>query len=118
MRVIIAGSREIADYSLVLSAIEIANFNITAVVSGCARGVDRLGERFAGDCNLDILRYPADWDKFKRSAGFIRNEEMAKNSDALIAIWDGVSPGTKNMIANAKKYGLKIYIHYVDIIND
>lgn len=111
MKVIIAGSRDITDYNVVLTAIENANFDISAVVSGCARGVDKLGEKFATDCNIEIMQYPADWDKFKKSAGYIRNEEMAKNSDALIAIWDGVSPGTKHMINIAKRYNLKIYIH-------
>ena len=110
MRVIIAGSRGITDYEVVLTAIESANFDITTVVSGCARGVDKLGERFADDCGLEIARYPADWDRYKKAAGHIRNAEMARNADALIAIWDGISPGTAGMIDLAHKHKLKVFV--------
>lgn len=114
MKVIIAGSREITDYELLLQAITNANFDITSVVSGCARGVDRLGERFAKECGLPIHQFSADWNgPHKKAAGHVRNAEMAKFGDALIAIWDGSSPGTKNMIDIARKNYLKIYIEFI-----
>jgi len=114
MKVIIAGSRDIVDYELVLEAIANANFDITSVVSGGARGVDRLGEQFAKDCGLPIHPFPADWNgPHKKAAGHIRNAEMAKFGQALIAIWDGSSPGTKNMIDVARKNNLKIYVEYI-----
>lgn len=115
MKVIIAGSRDITDYNIILKAIENADFNITEIVSGCARGVDRLGERFANDCNLVIHKFPADWNgPHKKAAGFVRNAEMANFADALIAIWDGKSPGTKNMIELARKNNLKIHVEIVN----
>ena len=113
MKVIIAGSREITDYELVLQAITNANFDITSVVSGCARGVDRLGERFAKECGLPIHQFPADWNgPHKKAAGHVRNAEMANFGDALIAIWDGSSPGTKGMINLAKNHNLLVHIEY------
>ena len=52
-------------------------------------------------------RFPADWDKYGKAAGYKRNGEMARNADALIAFWDGKSRGTKHMIDLAKKYDLQ-----------
>ena len=82
------------------------------VVCGCARGADTLGKQFAEELGLKVLEYPADWDKYGKRAGYIRNEEMAKISNALIAFWDGESRGTKHMIDLAKEYGLPTRIIY------
>lgn len=115
MKVIIAGGREIDDYELVLKAVLNAGFDITAVVSGGARGVDLLGERFAEEAGLKLFKFPADWDKHGRAAGPIRNQVMGDFADALIAIWDGQSRGTKHMIDYATKKGLKVYVERTDI---
>lgn len=111
MRVIIAGSRECQDYSLVLDAIKASNFEITQVVSGGARGVDKLGEQWALEQDVSVRVFPANWDKFSNSAGPIRNSQMADYANALIAIWDGKSKGTSDMIKKATKLGLKVYVH-------
>ena len=111
MRVIIAGSREIADYSLVERAVRDSCFEITEVVSGCAPGVDRLGEEWAEENDIPIKQFPADWKRYRDSAGPIRNKQMSQYGEALIAIWDGKSPGTRNMIQLAKDRNLKIHIH-------
>ena len=110
MKVIITGSRGIKDISKVEAAIKKSKFKITEVVSGTARGVDRLGERWALDNNILIKKFPADWNKHGKSAGYIRNVEMAKYADALIAIWDGESAGTAHMIKTATKQGLMLII--------
>lgn len=114
MNVIIAGSRNVTEYSIVAFAIENSKFEIDNVISGKAKGVDELGEKWAKSRNIPIIEYPADWKKYGKSAGVIRNEQMAKAADALIAIWDGKSSGTFNMIQNAKKYDLKMYIYLVE----
>lgn len=98
MKVIIAGSRDITDLYLVEDAVLMSKFEITEVVSGGARGVDKLGEVFANYLSIPVKMFQADWAKFGKSAGHRRNKEMAQYSDALIAVWDGVSPGTKSMI--------------------
>ena len=115
MKVIIAGGREITDYELVLQAVLNAGFDITAVVSGGARGVDSMGERFAAEAKLQLFKFPADWDKHGRAAGPIRNQVMGDFADALIAIWDGQSRGTKHMIDYATKKGLKVYVERTDV---
>jgi hypothetical protein len=98
MKVVIAGSRHIVDYSHVLKAIKNCDFCIREVVSGGARGIDALGERYAREHSLPCTTFHADWDKHGRRAGAIRNAEMAKYADAAIIIWDGVSRGSKNMM--------------------
>lgn len=113
MRVIIAGGRDINDFDLLLDAVEESQFEITTVVSGGARGVDHMGEIFAEEMNLKLTVYKADWERNGRAAGPIRNRKMAENADALIAIWDGKSRGTKNMIETATKLGLLVYVKEV-----
>lgn len=112
-RVIIAGTRDFSDYQLlrdkcdaILSA-KRQDSNII-IVSGTARGADRLGERYAREQGYEIRQFPADWLNEEKKAGPIRNAKMADNADALIAFWDGQSRGTKNMIEVAKRKGLVI----------
>lgn len=100
MKVIIAGSRNIDDYKLVVDTIQSSGYTITEVVSGTAVGVDRLGERWALANNVPVKEMPADFGSFGNSAGPIRNRDMAIYADAAIIIWDGQSRGTRNMIEN------------------
>jgi RES domain-containing protein len=110
MRTIIAGSRDIDDMKLLESAIAESKMDITIVVCGEARGVDWLGKEWAISRNIPVHSFPANWSLHGKSAGFIRNTEMAENADALIAVWDGESRGTKMMIDIAKKKGLKVFV--------
>lgn len=98
MRVVIAGSRNITDYAALQHAIAQTDFSISEVVSGCARGVDTLGERWAINNNVPIISFPANWARFGRAAGHYRNSEMASYADAAIILWDGESRGTLGMI--------------------
>jgi hypothetical protein len=100
VKVIIAGSRNIDDYKLVVDTIRASGYTITEVVSGCAVGPDRLGERWALANNIPVKEMPADFGKYGKSAGPRRNKEMAEYTDAAIIIWDGESRGTRNMIEN------------------
>ena len=110
MKIIIAGSRTFTDYELLRKA---CDENITSqdeIVSGGARGADLLGERYAKENGITVKRFPADWNKYGRSAGIIRNIEMVKYSDMLIAFWDERSAGTKHIIEIAKKDLLEIKV--------
>lgn len=110
MRTIIAGSRTINDSLLIEQAILKSGFRITEVFSGGARGVDQLGDAWARRNGVPVRRFPADWERYGKRAGFLRNEEMADRAEGLIAVWDGRSPGTKHMIEIAKRRGLKVFI--------
>lgn len=112
MKTIIAGSRTISNYDILLLAIKESEFDITEVVTGvCSDGVDPLGERWAHENDILVKPFPANWKQFGNSAGMIRNVAMAEYADALVAVWDGVSPGTKDMIYLAIKYRLLYYVH-------
>ncbi len=111
MRTIIAGSRGITDSKVVEDAVISSGFSPTEVLCGTARGVDLLGKVLANQMGIPVKDYPADWDVDGRGAGYKRNIVMADNADALIAVWDGKSRGTKHMIDTANKKGLKVYVH-------
>ena len=113
MKVIIAGGRNVTDYEVLLNAVLHAGFDITAVISGGAKGADALGEQFAEDTGLPVYKFPAHWEKYGKAAGPIRNELMAEFGDALIALWDGKSRGTKHMIEQANKHGLRVHVELV-----
>ena len=80
------------------------------IVSGGARGADRLGERYARERDYNLKIFNADWEKNGKSAGMIRNIEMLKYSTHCLVFWDGVSKGTKHTIENAKKYDVKLCV--------
>ena len=111
MRTIIAGSRGITDLAAVEQALRECGWWPTAVLSGMARGVDKLGEQWAGLYGIPVERYPADWDgPAGRGAGHARNALMAERAEALVALWDGESPGTRHMIETAKARGLRVHV--------
>lgn len=110
MRTIIAGSRNITDESLVEAAILESGFEITLVVSGCADGVDSIGEEWAKKNSIIIEYHAPDWQSFGKAAGPLRNKKMADRADALICIILDDSKGSTNMIDEATKKGLKIYV--------
>lgn len=114
-KVIIAGGRDFNDYDLLMKKVNSLlrnQYEGIEVVSGGARGADSLGERYAVDSDMSIKEFPADWDKYGKSAGYRRNVDMAEYADALIAFWDGKSKGTKHMIDIATKKGLKVRVVY------
>lgn len=113
MKVIIAGSRGITSFEAIERAVCDSGFEITEVVSGVARGVDKLGEHYAKKHGIPVKPSPALWHQHGKSAGYIRNVDMADYADALIAIWDGESRGTKHMIQAATDKGLLVYISTV-----
>lgn len=85
------------------------------VISGTAKGADQLGERYAKSqqpFGVRLERFPADWEKYGKRAGFLRNHQMALEADGLIAFWDGKSKGTKNMIEEAHKARLVTHVVY------
>ena len=104
-RVVVAGSRNFKDYDRL--ATELDKFlkgkkNIT-IVSGTARGTDRMGEKYAAEHGYKIDQFPAEWGKYHQGAGPIRNLQMVKTADAVVAFWDNESSGTKNIIDCARQ---------------
>jgi len=112
MKVIIAGTRDFSDYNLLTKVCDfmLSKAKSVEIISGGARGADSLGEKYAQDRGYECKRFPADWEKYGKAAGYKRNSEMANVADSLIAFWDGKSRGTQHMINLAKKKGLQIKI--------
>lgn len=112
MKVVISGSRGIDDAELVEESIENAGFDIDTVLSGGSYGVDELGEEWGENQGIPVVSepYEPDWDKHGRAAGPIRNQKLAQDADACIAVWDGESPGTRSMIEEAFRERLPTHI--------
>jgi hypothetical protein len=103
MKVVIAGSRTIRDYEAVARAIKLSGWEITEVVSGTAKGVANYVEMWGEINSVPIKKFPADWDKYGKAAGPIRNAAMAEYADAAIVLIENKSTGATNMVAQMKK---------------
>jgi len=116
-KLIVAGGRDYTDYehlSRVLFAmadVEFADKEVS-IVSGMAKGADRLAVRFAKDNYVDLYEFPADWHQYGKRAGAMRNAQMGDFSDGLLAFWDGQSKGTAQMISYMKK--LNKFVHVIN----
>ena len=105
MKLAVIGSRTFSDYTLLLEKVK--ELNPSVIVSGGAIGADKLGERAALELNIPTEIYLPDWEKHGKAVGFIRNKDIVKNSDVVLAFWDGQSKGTKNSIDIAHKLNKK-----------
>ncbi len=116
-KLIIAGCRDSTDYGRAREAIdgivERMDADIT-LICGMARGADMLGHRYATEAGWPIEEYPADWDRYGKRAGPIRNGEMARAATHLIPFWDGQSRGTANMIARAQTEEVDVVVVRID----
>lgn len=116
MKTIIAGMRDFCNYPTLLDAVKDCPWRISSVISGGATGVDSLGERYANEFGLPLRVFPVtreQWNEFGKKAGPMRNRQMAENAEALLAIWDGKSKGTKNMIETAQAKGLPVCVCHI-----
>lgn len=111
MKTIIAGSRTINHLNSLIEALKKCDWEITEIVSGGAKGADNVGERYAIKNNIPWMVFDADWKRWGKRAGMIRNGKMARYADALILLWDGTSRGSKNMLDQARENNLKIIVH-------
>lgn len=106
-KVIIAGGRDFTNTEILFQNCDeiLKEYQGIEIVSGTAKGADKMGEFYANQRGYSVKRFPAQWDKYGKSAGYVRNKEMSDYGDLLIAFWDGSSKGTKNMIelAESKK---------------
>lgn len=118
-RVIVAGGREFNNYYALEAKLLYYLKNKmpdVEIVCGLAKGADNLGKVFGIRHKLKVNEFPADWDKHGKSAGYLRNSEMADNADALVAFWDGKSKGTGHMISLAKQKGILVKIIYYKVV--
>lgn len=120
MRILVCGSRHYGFkleernqvYNAIFDAIEEIKHGEIEIISGMASGVDTAAVNFAIGHDYKLHKYPADWEKYGKAAGSIRNKQMLVEGkpDLVIAFWDGESRGTKNMIDQATKAGVPIKV--------
>ena len=109
MKVAIVGSRTFNDYTLLNSILDKIDINL--IISGGARGADKLAERYALEKKIETkILYP-EWNKFGKGAGIIRNKEIVQEANHVIAFWDGESKGTLSSINFAKEFGKNLTIY-------
>lgn len=117
MKIIVAGSRDFTDEYAVheaffdaLNEFNIKDGNEIEIVSGGAKGVDRLGEDLASAYGFKLKIFPADWDKYGRRAGPLRNIQMGDYADILVAIRKNNSRGTTHMINYMLELGKPVFV--------
>ncbi len=114
-RIVVAGCRNYNNYSEAAEYIDFCIKNIKkeftlVFLSGGCKGADLLGEIYAKKNNYKIEKYSAEWKKYGKKAGPIRNRKMAEMCDYVICFWDFKSKGTRSMIEFAKEFGKPIRI--------
>lgn len=112
MKYIIAGGRDFNNRNILYAIMNTVkkygpsvNKPITEIITGDARGADTLGAEWANVNGIRLTHFPAKWEMYGKSAGFIRNVDMGEYADAAIIFWNGESKGTKHMIQTMKKLG-------------
>lgn len=111
MRVLVCGDRHWQDRELLFATLD--GYKITLVIEGCARGADRLGEQWAQERGIPVEHHPANWERFGRAAGPIRNTEMLRrHPDMVIAFHDDLSRsrGTIDTVSQAHDLGLPVVV--------
>ena len=116
LKVIVAGGRDFTDYAHLSTVIfdyaeSVGEEVAVSIVSGMARGADKLAVDFAKQEGVKLYDFPAKWDLYGKRAGFIRNDAMSVFADELIVFWDGLSKGTRNMIQTMERLNKPVHLH-------
>lgn len=118
MKLCIAGSRGFDDEKKLFEVMDWLHthheWHIEQVISGAARGADRIGEHWAKARNIPVhLEYPK-WHKYSsETAPLKRNQIMAQMTDVVVIFWDGMSTGSQHMKSCAEKLGKEVYVFHV-----
>lgn len=98
-RLLVCGGRNFSDREYLekfLDNLQVGE-SFTTLIHGAARGADRLAGIWAKSRGLEVIEVPAEWDRYGRAAGPIRNNEMLKHSPDLVVAFPG-GVGTAHMI--------------------
>ena len=117
-KVIVAGGRDFDNYEFLKEKLDETFESLgdldahpIEIISGMADGADILGIKYAKEHKLTMVLYPANWKKYPRRGGILRNMNMLVTATHLVAFWDGKSHGTKHMIEIAKEKGIPVWIY-------
>lgn len=115
----VVGSRDGWEYehvARVLDTLFMTTYNHERVrmISGGACGVDTFAEQYAQFYGVEFQVFKPNWDRWGKSAGYIRNSEVVDAADIVVAFWDGKSAGTAHTINTARINGKTVMVHYPD----
>jgi hypothetical protein len=113
MRVIVSGSRDFDDENFVFAILDEIHQGkgIDEIIHGGCRGADKIGEAWADLRGVYVKEFAADWNKYGKKAGPIRNRSMALRADLLVAFYEGkCGKGTRDMVNAALEVGLDIMV--------
>lgn len=112
MRVLVCGSREFTNTNLLYAVLDRLHKDrgFDVVIEGDARGADRMAGYWARRNKIDNLKFPAEWDKYGKAAGPVRNQQMLDEGkpDLVIAFPVGAARGTKHMMRIANEAGVEV----------
>lgn len=114
VRVLICGGRSYQDEAPIRAALAALPADARIIHGGCRKGADSIADAAARQLALSVTVFPANWGKYGRAAGPIRNRQMLDEGqpDKVIAFWDGVSHGTGDMVRRAMSAGVPVEIIY------
>jgi hypothetical protein len=114
INITVGGCRDFNDYGYIFGCLDQylqkLDDNDITFISGRCSGVDTAAERYAEEKGFKTLLFPAEWDKYGKAAGPIRNKKMVEAADIVIAFWDGRSRGTRSLIEFARKANKRLII--------
>jgi hypothetical protein len=120
-RLAIVGSRTFTDYDRFRSEVTRHTWNVFSeqddpheIVSGGAAGTDAMAERYAKERGWPLTVFPADWKTWGKAAGILRNRDIVRHADQVIAFWDGHSRGTAHTIETARREGVPCVVIRID----
>jgi len=109
MKIIVCGSRSWNNVAIIYDVLSKLPKDTIIIHGKCPLGADFLVDKIAKSLGLEVITFPAKWNKYKKAAGHIRNLEMAnENPNKVIAFWDGISTGTKDMMEISEKFGIEV----------
>ena len=109
----IVGGRDFEDYDFLKKVLNEKFDNLSfveCIVSGGAKGVDTLAERYAKELRVPMIIFRPDYKRYGRGAAIIRNTQIIEYSDVVYAFWDGKSNGTRDAINKAQKMGKILHV--------
>lgn len=112
IKLAVVGSRNFCDYDFLCRILQW--YDIGTIISGGARGADRLSERYALEHGIPTKIFPAEWDKYGKKAGYLRNQKIVEKCDEVVAFWDKSSPGTRHTIEIAESMGKPVALYWPD----
>lgn len=111
MKLLICGSREITEFDFTAYVPE----DTEVIITGGAKGIDSIGETYAREKGIAYETHLPEYGRYGRGAPMVRNKQMVDLADAVLAVWDGKSSGTKQTVKYAEDAGKPVTVVRVDV---